>query len=175
MAKYAAQFKLRVAEEYASGTEGFRLLAQRYGLDRGTLREWVAAYQCHGAEAFMPGPRRYDEAFKVLVLRHMRDEGLSLRQAAARFNVRGYATIAEWQRRYDAGGAEALAPRRLPTRRSMQKPPNPKAKPAKQDEARSREELIDELEDLRAEVAYLKKYHALLQAKERVAQQKKRK
>jgi transposase len=174
MAKYAEQFKLRVVEEYTSGTEGFRLLAQRYGLDRGTLREWVAAYQFHGAEAFRAGPRRYAESFKVLVLQHMRAEGLSLRQAAARFNVRGYATIAEWRRRYDAEGAEALAPRRFRANRSMQKPPIPKTKPAK-DEDRTREELLDELEDLRAEVAYLKKYHALLQAKEKAAQQKKRK
>lgn len=48
MAKYTEQFKLQVVQEYLSGDEGFRLLAQRHALDRGTLREWVAAYRHHG-------------------------------------------------------------------------------------------------------------------------------
>lgn len=174
MAKYTEQFKLRVVEEYLARNGGFRLLAQSHGVDRGALRGWVAAYRYHGPQALQTGHRRYTGMFKLSVLRHMRDEGLSLRQAAARFNVRSYKTIAGWQRRYDAGGAEALVPRNFESSRFMQKPPNlTKPKPVK-DEDRSREDLLDELETLRAEVAYLKKLDALLQAEEKAAQQKKR-
>ncbi len=53
------------------------------------------------------------------------------------------------------------------------KPPQPPAK-ATPDDERTREQLIKENEYLRAEVAYLKKLDALVQAK-KAAQQKKRK
>ena len=43
------------------------------------------------------------------------------------------------------------------------------------DEARSRDDLLAELSQLRMEIAYLKKLDALVQAKERAAQRKKRK
>lgn len=172
MAKYTEQFKLQVVREYLSGDEGFRLLAQRYALDRGTLREWVAAYRHHGIAGLRGKRVLYTAAFKLSVLRHMRDEGLSLRQAAARFNIRGYGVVSIWQRRYDAGGEEALAPRGTRNSQPMQKPSIPKPK---KDEERTRDELIDEVNYLRAEVAYLKKLDALVQAKKSAAQQKKRK
>ena len=175
MAKYTEQFKLQVVQDYLSRDEGYRLLSQRHTLDRGTLREWVAAYEHHGIAGLKAKRVRYTAAFKLSVLQHMHDEGLSLRQAAAQFNIRGYGVIANWQRRYDAGGAQALSPRPNRSRQPMQKPPSPPSPEPRKDEERTREELIDEVNYLRAEVAYLKKLDALVQAKKRAAQQKKRK
>jgi transposase len=43
------------------------------------------------------------------------------------------------------------------------------------DEARTRDDLLSELNQLRMEIAYLKKLDALVQAKERAAQRKKHK
>lgn len=43
------------------------------------------------------------------------------------------------------------------------------------DEARTRDDLLAELSQLRMEIAYLKKLDAFVQAKERAAQRKKRK
>ncbi|RMW29811.1 hypothetical protein ALO95_200199 [Pseudomonas syringae pv. antirrhini] len=43
------------------------------------------------------------------------------------------------------------------------------------DESRSRDELLAEVKQLRMEVDYLKKLDALVQKKQRIAQQKKRK
>lgn len=51
----------------------------------------------------------------------------------------------------------------------------PKPTEAGSPDERSREELLKENEYLRAEVAYLKKLDALLQAKKPAAQKKKRK
>lgn len=48
-------------------------------------------------------------------------------------------------------------------------------KPALPDAARTREDLLKELQFLRTENAYLKKLDALVQAKQKSAQQKKRK
>ncbi|RMV93197.1 hypothetical protein ALP01_200132 [Pseudomonas caricapapayae] len=47
--------------------------------------------------------------------------------------------------------------------------------PSIDDESRSRDELLAEVKQLRMEVDYLKKLDALVQKKQRIAQQKKRK
>jgi transposase len=173
MRKHTEQFKLQVVEEYREG-QTLAGVARRHSLDRGLLREWVAAYEKHGAKGLAPRAGHYTAEFKVLVLRHMQDHGLSLRQTAAHFNLGGWEAISQWQRRYDAEGVAAFAPSRSRGNATMQQPSNHKPKPVK-DEDRTREDLIDELEDLRAEVAFLKKYNALVQAKEATAPQKKRK
>ena len=56
------------------------------------------------------------------------------------------------------------------------KKPIPSIQPeSSDDEARTRDDLLVELNQLRMEIAYLKKLDALVQAKERLAQRKKRK
>jgi transposase len=91
----------------------------------------------------------------------MWNEGLSYRQTAALFNIRNAGCLAGWEKRYHAGGTEALAPCPRGRPRSMPKPPErpaPEAPVAAEDEAKSREELLAELRYLRMENAYLKNW-----------------
>ncbi|WP_426230696.1 helix-turn-helix domain-containing protein [Pararhizobium sp. DWP3-4] len=57
------------------------------------------------------------------VLQRMWDDGLSYRQVAAVFDIRNNGCFADWERRYERGGLEALAARRRGGPRSMSKPP----------------------------------------------------
>jgi len=57
----------------------------------------------------------------------------------------------------------------------MSPPKKVQAQPAKPDESRSREELLEEVNHLRMENAYLKKLKALVQEQELEASLKKRK
>jgi transposase len=95
-----------------------------------------------------------------------RADGLSNRQAASLFNVRRFNIIGDWERAYDEEGAGALVPYRVGKRRKMVKNPiSPAIGVQGPDVARSKDELIAELNQLRMENAYLKKLDALVQGK----------
>ncbi|VVE28159.1 transposase [Pandoraea capi] len=98
---------------------------------------------------------------------------------SARFDLREAASVSRWQRQYHEGGIHALEPRPKGRRPSVMSPLSPSAPPPKENDTRTREELLEELEYLRAENTYLKKLDALLKQKEQgqyqTGQKKKRK
>ncbi|MHC8408903.1 IS3 family transposase [Pseudomonas sp. Hz4] len=159
MGKYTVQAKLSAVQDYCSGKAGFREVAHRHNVDFSSLRQWVAAYQVHGAAALEAKKvQHYSVEFRLSVLKRMREERLSYRQVAALFDIRRFSIVGDWQRRYDGGDENALLiqPRRIGPVRKMPKPPEP-ALPQLPDESRSRDELIAELNQLRLENDYLKK------------------
>lgn len=173
--KYTEQFKHAVVHDYLSGHDGFRTVAQRHGMrNRSLVERWVAAYRLHGDAGLGKKRSRYEPDFKLLVLRHMWDNRLSITQTAAKFDIRRHSTLGAWERAYRDGGVAALTP--PPTRR-LKKMTIPTTKPEATagDDKRSREELMAELEYLRMENAYLKKLDALVQARQKSAAPKKRK
>jgi transposase len=104
----------------------------------------------------------------------MQDEKLSYRQIAALFNIRNRDMIALWQQAYAVGGFAALSPRWSIRRIAMAKQMDPE--PGGEDhenEKRTRQELLDELRQLRMENAYLKKLKALAQAAQHPVREKK--
>ena len=178
MGRYTEQAKLAAVQDYCSGSMGLRDVAHRHDVDFSCLRQWVSAYQAHGAAGLKEKKlHRYSNDFKLSVLNRMREEQLSYRQTAALFDIRKFSIIGLWERRYDEGGFEALTkqpnragrPNKMPTAMPPVQPVSP------DDESRSRDELLAEVKQLRMENDYLKKLDALVQEKKRVAQQKKRK
>lgn len=177
MNKYSEQQKLDAVESYRSGELGLRATAELHGVNVASLRQWVAGYEAIGLAGILRKRRQsYDLRFKLDVLERMRAEGLSCRQAGALFNVRRFDTIAEWERAYRRDGIAGLMPHQ-PQRRAR-KLPDIAAEPLPDSEGLdepSRQALLDELEALRTENAYLKKLKALVQAQAKPAQSKKRK
>jgi transposase len=178
MSKYSEQFKLSVIRRYLSGPRGFRAIADEAGVGVAMVKRWVAYYRAHGVQGISVRPHvRYSAEFKLKVLRHMWDNHLSCAQTAAAFNVRGQCNVASWQRSFRAGGADAL----MPTSAKMphkvpDNPISPREPAAPEDDNRSREQLLEQIEDLQMEVAYLKKLRALIQSQQaQKAQRKKRK
>jgi transposase len=174
MSKYTAQFKARIVRQYLRSRKGYRLLSQEHGVDEPTIRKWVGQYRYHGLAGLKKKFSHYDAPFKLRVLQHMWKNEMSCRETALVFDIRNANCLRDWERRYHGGGIDALKsrPRGRPT--NMPEPFVPKPQSTEESDARSREELLDEIESLRAEVAYLKKLEALVQAKKQ-AQQKKRK
>jgi transposase len=154
MSRHSGSFKRSVVDSYLSGDESYASAASKRGVDAATVRKWVALYQAHGDGGLSSKYGRYDAAFKLSVLERMWKEGLSYRQTAALFDIRNAGCLTDWEKRYHAGGIEALGPR--PRGRPMSKPRAPAAPVAASDEAKSREELLAELKQLRMENAYLK-------------------
>jgi transposase len=138
------------------------------------VEKWVLAYRHHGEAGLGRKSSQYSAGFKLSVLQHMWDNQLSITQTAARFDIRHHAMIGIWERAYRNGGVEALASRPRgrpkPVATSAAKPDSPP-----DDDKRSREELLAEVNQLRMELAYLKKLDALVQARPKQAPKKKRK
>jgi transposase len=173
MAKHSERLKLEVVQRYLSGEAGHRVLAAEYGVAQELLRRWIAAYRVHG-KAGLEGTRlgkRYSAEFKLDLLRRAECEKLSNTKAAMLFDVRGGgAMVALWRRQYDEGGPQALhpKPRGCPPK-NMPTPKSTPAAPEKTEDKRSLEELREENEQLRTEVAYLKKLEALVRANRQAA------
>lgn len=177
MSKYSEQFKLSVIQRYLSGPLGFRAVADETGVGVAIVKRWVAFYRAHGVDGIGAKPRaRYSVEFKLKVLRHMWDNHLSCAQAAAAFNVRGQCNVASWQRNYRAGGADALMSASVKMARRVSNTSTPALAPPDADAIPSREQLLERIEDLEMEVAYLKKLRALIQSQQgQQAPRKKRK
>ena len=109
MSKYADKEKLAAVKDYLSGDIGFRLVAKQRGIDPSSLRRWIAAFRAHGATGLKTRKRHpYSIEIRLAVLKHMHEEQLSYRQAAAIFDIRNFNIIARWERQYDEGGLIAL-------------------------------------------------------------------
>ena len=91
-------------------------------------------------------------------------EELSYTQVTALYGIRNKSSVAAWERQYNEGGIEALMPSPKGRQPAMSEPPN-RPPPPVPDRNATHEELLKENAYLRAEVAYLKKLDALVQAK----------
>ncbi|MEI3399744.1 MAG: transposase [Christensenellales bacterium] len=102
--------------------------------------------------------KKYTGEFKQMVVETMRKELLSYQETARRFEVRSDTQVKNWERIYFEEGAEGLHIERR-GRKSTGRPK--KLKPE------AEEDLIAEVQRLRAENAYLKKLRALVLEEER--------
>lgn len=176
MTRYTDQQKLDAVKAYRAGEGGLRAIAKAHCVGYDALRAWVASYDVHGPSGVTAKRKiNYDLEFKLDVLRRMREDGLSSRQAAALFNIRRLDQVAEWSRLYAVHGAAALQPGWKHEQTTMSKSPRQRDdQEALPDDQRSREELLRDLQQLRAENAYLKKAQALARTKTRSAPVKRR-
>ena len=109
--------------------------------------------------------KRYTPEFKKLVVETMMKEKLSCRETARRFEISDHKCVAAWERIYLEESAEGLAIERR-GRSSKDRPPKQLPKEVKED-------LLAEVQRLRAENDYLKNLQALVLEDER-RQHKKR-
>jgi transposase len=174
MAKYDESLKLKLVRQYLSGSAGTRELAKQFGVGRSTLRSWIDRHREFGAEGLQRKRHsEYSAQFKLTVLDWMKREALSQQQAAVIFDLRGGGgVIAQWQRQYDEGGAQALKPK--PRGRPKKMPKPTQLPPTQADDTHTVQALYKENEALRAEVAYLKKLEALVRANRQAAQKKRK-
>ena len=108
--------------------------------------------------------KRYTGEFKQRVVEAMQKEHLSYCEAARQFEVCDDKRVASWERIYLTEGPEGLYVERR-GRGSKGRPPQmPKE---------VEEDLLAEVQRLRAENAYLKKLKALVQEEERQARRRK--
>ncbi len=106
--------------------------------------------------------KRYTPEFKIKVVETMRMKHLSYHEAARQYDISTHHLVAKWERIYLEEGKEGFYVERR-GRKSTGRPPKMNKE--------AEEDLIAEVQRLRAENAYLKKLNALVA--ERVRQEKK--
>ena len=102
--------------------------------------------------------KRYTPEFKKLVIETMREEKLSYRETGRRFEITSHRRIQEWERIYLSEGPEGLAVER----RGRGSATRPRKLPETVEE-----DLLAEVQRLRAENDYLKNLQAGLQSQGR--------
>ena len=109
--------------------------------------------------------KRYTPEFKKKVVETILNEGMSYREAQREFGVSGNSQIQSWERIYLTEGPEGLAIERR-GRSSTGRP--------KKLSEEVKEDLLAEVQRLRAEVDYLKNLQALVLEEERRQHKKRR-
>ena len=102
--------------------------------------------------------KRYTPEFKKLVVETMPEEKLSYNETARQFEISNLGIIQRWERIYLEEGSEGLAIEHRGRRSTGQPKKLPKD---------TEEDLIAEVQPLRAENAYLKNLQALVLENER--------
>lgn len=175
MTKYNESLKLAIVQEYLSSSLGYTALGNKHSVDRAAIRRWVSGYEQHGLVALRKKSSQYSAEFKRTVLERIRQESLSYRQVIALFDLRvSTAVVSSWVRQYHEQGLAGLQPKPRGRSKKMTNPESPRPAPAPPTDTRTLDDLRKENDYLRAEVAYLKKLRALLQAKEQAAQKKRK-
>ena len=110
--------------------------------------------------------KRYTPEFKKLVVETMQQEKLSYRETARQFEINDDKRVAAWERIYLTEGPEGFAIERRGR--------GSKSRPSKQLSKEVEEDLLAEVQRLRAEVEYLKNLQALVLEDERRQHKKRR-
>ena len=170
--KYEYEFKLRCIGEVLNKHRSAEAVAKGYGFSESSLRRWINFYLTYGSEGLHPRQNQvYSAPFKLKVLQTVKKKSLSLTEACLSFNIPNASIIVSWQKRFEKLGLLGLEdkPKGRPKSMAYKRAKKKSDKPLTREE-----ELLLEIESLRAENALLKKLQALIQAEE-AAQNKKRK
>ena len=137
---------------------------KNHGIDKGLLGQLWARYQAEGSSGLLKKQNvKADYAFKLQVLRDIKENHLTLVEASLKYNVSS-SYISKWIKTARTKGYDALAitrPRGRPLKNNMGRPR--KKKPEEMTELELLQLRVKELE---AENALLKKVKALVEERE---------
>ncbi|WP_157261827.1 IS3 family transposase, partial [Paenibacillus sp. A3] len=165
--KFSIEDKLQAVQAYLTGKESYRDIGARIGADHKAVVKWVSLYEAHGMEGLVTRYTAYSKEFKMDVLNFMNESGTSLLETAAIYNIPAPTTILQWKRVLEEQGEDALKPKKK-GHPSMKKETG--ELPPVED---SVEALKAEIERLRMENAYLKKFECLSSKQGKVTKQDK--
>ncbi len=165
--KYSYDVRLSAVQDVLERGFSMSEVGRTLGCGHRQVGLWVAMHERYGPSGLSMRHGNYSAEFKLSVLAHMRQNGLSLYDTAVHFGVPSHTTILQWIRLYDAYGTDGLLPKRRGRRPAMK---STKPRKIKTSDPPTAHELLQlENERLRAENAYLKKLKALVE--ERIARE----
>ena len=163
--KYGKSIRVKAVKAVLEEHQGVNMVSNQLGIDRACLQRWVTFYKKYGAAGLTPRASNttYSKEFKLQVVRSIEEKGLSFKAASLKYNIPTPSTVRTWYLTYiNEGGTGFEKDRRLRPRSMKNKSKESTGKPLSREE-----ELLQENESLKAELALLKKLHALAQDKKK--------
>ena len=164
--KYTKEFKLECIRKYKNGEYIKDPPGVKHSGFRDQLRKWVRIYDSLGETGLEHRKPTLDIDQRLDLIRRVED-GETYQSIAISVAV-GVDVLIKWHKIYLESGIDGL--------KSLKRGRTPmaKKKPIKKDDSKkTKEELLEELEYLRAENEYLKKLDALVQKRKAQPQKKK--
>ncbi|MBH0167666.1 IS3 family transposase [Fictibacillus sp. 7GRE50] len=171
MAKFTIEEKIAAVKRYLEGDVGYKTIAKEIGANNSKVLFWIRKYEYHGENAFFKSYTNYPLNFKLDVLKYMNDNGTSIFDTAAIFNLPSDSTLWKWRDLLETQGLDALKPKKK-GRPNMNKKDQRSSKKSSPDKG-SVEALQQELEALRMENAYFKKVECLSSKQGKITKQDK--
>lgn len=152
---YSIQKKKEVVEYVLSNDVSLYQAQLKFNINRELIRMWIARYKNGGVKNLknIRKKRKYTGQFKVDVVEYMYEHRFSYKKTCMKFTV-PVSLIKEWDLVYRHEGKDVLL---KGTYQSIHMKKNKDLK------EKTKEELMEEVEQLRMENAYLKKLRALVQ------------
>ena len=171
MTKFNEEIKKKFIELMKSNKHSISSAAKEIGISNSVGKRCWKMYSIHGYEGLIMKSGNYSGEFKINAVKYMRENNLSIQEASAKLGIPSHTTLLKWERIYYEEGEEGL----LVEKRGRPNKPMSKntTKTPKNSSKEKEEDLIAEVQRLRAENAYLKKYNALVQEKQRLQAKKK--
>lgn len=165
MAKYSQEFKLKVLQYHFDTKSSARKTAIHFNIHESMVRQWAIQYKHHGEESLKPRTTNQIKSpqFKQRVVESVLKDGLSAREAMAKFKLRSHYEVLKWVRDYNENGVNGLKSKPQGRPKQMPKPQRSRIKTSQEDRNKTQEQLLEEIAYLRAENAFLKKRRALIQ------------
>lgn len=164
MSKYLLKTKLEAVDLYQRGFSTKEIQEKLHITSRRSIDGWINNYQQYGNRGLEKSfsKTRYSGQFKLEVLNWRKEHSASYQITANHFNIKQLSTIANWQRKLNEGGVDALF---IKQGRPLMHKKKIKAKKHKytSQELTELERLRLENRALHVENEYLKKLDALVQ------------
>jgi len=158
MSKYDDKIKLKVVKYVVDENHSTYDATREFKVSNSSIKKWVRKYQEHGIKGLIKNNIKYDGKLKINVIEYMHTNHLSLTETSIHFNLGNNDIVSKWERIYYEEGPQALFKEQRGRKNIMNSKPN-KKKLSKETE----KDLIEEIQQLRMENAYLKKLQALVQ------------
>lgn len=164
MCKHTLETKLAAVKMIQEEGRSHGSVARELDVGKVTVQRWLALYNAYGEEGLLLKRQKYSGDFKAHVVEYVLNNNISYFKAAVLFKVRD-TMIAYWVKLATKEGTPAL----YESEGQGVSKVRIKHLEVKSDEydSMNRKELLEEIERLGCENAYLKKLDALLQEKEK--------
>lgn len=176
--KYTIEQKLEVCKDKEINNLSNAQLSLKYGIPKTNIRDWTKIYSELGEEAFKQIQDRknnhsYTADFRIALVHEKLNSNISYAEMGRKYGI-NKCVIQSWVYKYEEKGEEALKTDSR-GRAGAGRPPKSAAKTeiSKEERKSVDKQLLDEVEHLRAEVAYLKKFNALVWEKQQLQKKKK--
>ena len=153
---YSVQKKKEVVEYVLNNDVSLYQAQLKFNIGRELIRIWIARYKNGGVNNLkdIRKKRKFTGQFKVDVVEYMYERCYSYKKTSMKFTV-ALSQVKEWDLVYRYEGKDVLLKGNYVSNYMKRK--------NKDLEKKSKEELMEEIEQLRMENAYLKKLRALVQ------------